>query len=616
MDRIEGWCGEWLAAQRGLLLPWLAVSMGAGVGVYFSLRAEPAADVTAGVCGGMLAVWMGAGWLKSRSSVGAIGFYACVLLCGMAAGFALAQLRTHGVASPMLDRAVKRAGVIGDVRSVELLEPGKGYRLILGRLDVQDLAKDKTPAFIRLRVRGEPEMRVGQRIYVEAGLNPPAAPVAPGAFDFQFYAWFRRIGAFGFAYTKPEILSAAPAPGYWAEKARQAIGSRVGRSLSGREAAMSVAMMNGEVTGVSADDWNAMRNAGLAHILAISGSHVTVLAGFVFFAIRLLLAFWPYAAVHWPIKKFAAMAAMVAASFYVYMVGPLIPIMRAYLMTDLILLAVLVERVPISLNLLAFSAMAVMAWMPEQALGPSFQMSYAAVAALILVYEYTKGLVAGGVCGGRMAAQDGAVPARHSGHLAGGDLGDVAAIALSLPAVHDLRPGRQHDHGADPVVRRHAGRIAGVPRHAVRAGGLAGAVPRLRRPADPRYGALGRRLEACGNFSTADPGDIGTAVIPRSRDGAVPARKGTMAGRGIDGRVLSDSLVVPAAGCADFIVGQAGGGAAGGWEPDDLEPGRRPFRRPAMDAAGRSAGRDRGEVAGRYDAGRFPMRRNMPVAAR
>lgn len=388
---IEQGCGEWLTRQRGLLLPWLAVFMGAGVGLYFSLRFEPGVRATAVIGGVLLMTCVMAGIFRARSNAGAVAFHGLLLLCLAGVGFGLAQLRAHEVASPMLDHAIKRTGVIGVVRSVELLEPGKGYRLILGHVEVQDLAPGATPTLVRLRVRGTPAVRVGQRIYLEAGLNPPAAPVAPGAFDFQFYAWFKRIGAFGFAYTQPEILDPSPQKGYWAEKARAAIGAQVGRSLSGREAAMSVAMMNGEVSGVSADDWQAMRNAGLAHILAISGSHVTVLAGFVFFAVRFMLALWPHAALHWPIKKFAAVAAAVAATVYVYMVGPLIPIMRAYLMTDLILLAVIVDRLPISLNLLAFSAMLVMAWMPEQALGPSFQMSYAAVAALILVYEYTKG---------------------------------------------------------------------------------------------------------------------------------------------------------------------------------------------------------------------------------
>ena len=67
---------------------------------------------------------------------------------------------------------------------------------------------------------------------VEAGLNPPSGPVAPHAFDFQFYAWFRQIGAFGFSYRMPVIIDAAQTRGLYAEKARQAIGSRVGASPS------------------------------------------------------------------------------------------------------------------------------------------------------------------------------------------------------------------------------------------------------------------------------------------------------------------------------------------------------------------------------------------------
>ena len=367
---IDDWAGHWLTRQHGLLMPWLAVFMGAGVGIYFCLNFEPPVWVIGILLAVSVCVACVAGFFSQRGNVAALGFYASMCLLILLTGFALAQGRTYRVASPILRTAVDRAQVTGTVKSVELLEPGKGMRLILGRLTVEGLDPLHTPRFIRLHVRDVmPDVRVGQVVRAEAGLNPPSAPVAPHAFDFQFYAWFRQIGAFGFAYDTPQIIAQGPQSGYYAEKARQAIGSRVGMFLTGREAAMSVAMMNGQVSGVSADDWLAMRNAGLAHILAISGSHVTVLAGFVFFGVRFLLALWPHAALHWPIKKYAAAVALVTATFYVYMVGPLIPIVRAWLMTDLILIAVIVERMPISLNLLAFSSMMVMAFMPEQALG-------------------------------------------------------------------------------------------------------------------------------------------------------------------------------------------------------------------------------------------------------
>ncbi len=136
--------------------------------------------------------------------------------------------------------------------------------------------------------------------------------------------------------------------------------------------------------------WDAMRNSGLAHMLALSGTHVGLIAGFVFFTVRGFLALFPRAALYWPVKKIAAVAAIVAASAFVWLIGPLLPILRALVMTNILLAGILIDRAAISMRLLMIASLAVMAFMPESLLGPSFQMSYAAVAALILFFESTK----------------------------------------------------------------------------------------------------------------------------------------------------------------------------------------------------------------------------------
>lgn len=381
-----------VARQHGLFIYWLPVFFGAGIVFYFSLKAEPSAGWAAFSFSIFFALAMKLMSARRDDAVRMIAFSVAAGLCLAAAGFGLAQWRTHRVASPMLDHKIRHTQLTGTVESIEQLEEGKGLRLILGRLEVRGLSKERTPLHARVKVRQAPDVRLGQRVTMSVALNPPSSPVAPGAFDFQFYAWFRQIGAFGFAFHPPERAAGDDLHAVSrAERLRQAIGDRIDHALSGSRAALSIAMMTGEVSAVPEADWDAMRNSGLAHMLALSGTHVGLIAGFVFFFVRGLLAMFPRAALYWPIKKIAAVAAIVAAAVFVWLIGPLLPILRAWVMTNIVLIGVLADRVAISMRLLVFAALGVLAFMPEAVLGPSFQMSFAAVAGLILFFEATKG---------------------------------------------------------------------------------------------------------------------------------------------------------------------------------------------------------------------------------
>ena len=131
----------------------------------------------------------------------------------------------------------------------------------------------------------------------------------------------------------------------------------------------------------------AMRNSGLAHLLAISGLHVGLVAGLLFFGVRALLALVPALALRYPIKKWAAVAAGLGAFAYLALTGATVPTQRAYLMVGLVLLGVLLDRNALSFRLVAWAAVVVLAVAPESLLSPSFQLSFAAVAALIAAYE-------------------------------------------------------------------------------------------------------------------------------------------------------------------------------------------------------------------------------------
>jgi competence protein ComEC len=148
-----------------------------------------------------------------------------------------------------------------------------------------------------------------------------------------------------------------------------------------------MALITGERGAVPEDVTQAMRDSGLAHLLAISGLHLGLVAGFVFLLVRGGLALVPAIALRRPIKKWAAAAAIVAAFGYLLLAGAPVPTQRAFVMTGLVLLAVMIDRVGVSMRLVGWAALVVLVLQPEALPGPSFQMSFAAVIALVAAYE-------------------------------------------------------------------------------------------------------------------------------------------------------------------------------------------------------------------------------------
>jgi competence protein ComEC len=133
-----------------------------------------------------------------------------------------------------------------------------------------------------------------------------------------------------------------------------------------------------------------MRDSGLAHLLSISGLHIGLVASIVFVVVRQILALIPRVALAYPIKKWAAIAAFLAITFYTLFATPGAPTQRSWLMTSIVLFAILIDRTAITMRLVAWAAFAVLALLPESLVGPSFQMSFAAVLALIAAWEVVR----------------------------------------------------------------------------------------------------------------------------------------------------------------------------------------------------------------------------------
>jgi len=373
--RAGAWATEDLAARA----IWSPVIIGAGVGVYFTLPSEPAPlfgflSLAATTAAFFIAA-------KYRSILAAFALAAL--------GFVAADFRTQQVATPILDREIGIRTIEGRVHSVE--RSSTRERLIIDVASIESLTVEKTPKRVRLSWRGaRSDVIAGDHITVRAGLSPPPPPVTPGGFDFGRQLYFKSIGAVGFAVTTP-ARTKERAPNsirVRIENLRSGLTERITSAAPGQGGAIVAAVVTGKREAITEQSRAALRDAGLAHLLAISGLHMGLATGIVFLSVRLGLAFIEPIAIRYPVKKWAAAAALASGFAYLMLSGAGWSPRRAFIMTSIFLLAILFDRRAFSLRNVAIAATIILLTTPEALIAPGFQMSFAAVTALIAVYEW------------------------------------------------------------------------------------------------------------------------------------------------------------------------------------------------------------------------------------
>ena len=318
---------------------------------------------------------------------------------------------------------------------------------------------------------------VGSFVELKARLQPPLAPLRPGSYDFARDMYFQGIGASGFV--TGTIQSVAPPSrgglslryAAFMQGLRDAIDARIRTALDGDRRAIATALLTGRRDAITTPVNDAMFISGLGHVLSISGYHMAVVAGVVFFTVRALLALIPVLTAGFPIKKWSAAAALAAATFYLLLSGAEVATQRSYFMTAVVLIAVMVDRRAVTFRTLAVAAMIVLALAPEALVHPSFQMSFAATLGLVALVQIgmprlfasPDNSLAAKVALARARDHD----ARNG--LAGGRACDHTLCRLSLPPGDALRPGCQSGGDAGGVGGGDAGGSAWSAGDAVRA---------------------------------------------------------------------------------------------------------------------------------------------------
>ena len=375
-------CEKFIDAAGFDRAPWAVVCFAAGIALWFWLgnRWEWMALIA-------LALGLAAAAWGGLSAEGRYPFLRLALATGglmLAAGCGCVWVKSAAVGTvPMAHPAMPR--IIGTVLSREDQAAFGQVRLQLAMREPQ------TGRPIRVAVTlpdalDQPGLTEGAVVNLRSRLMPPSPPLLPGTRDMAQEEWFSCIAGSG--RVVGQIVVLRPAPGdNWLARARHALAEHVHTQIPGSAGGIAATLVSGNRGAIAWADQQAMRDAGLTHLLAVSGLHVSAVVGGAWLLAFRLLALWPWLALRVRLPVVATGAGALAGIGYTLLTGAHLPTVRACVGALLVLGAVGLGRQPLSMRLLAMAAMAVMLLWPESVVGPSFQMSFGSVIAIIALHE-------------------------------------------------------------------------------------------------------------------------------------------------------------------------------------------------------------------------------------
>jgi competence protein ComEC len=393
---FRGALERWLEAERDQLVLWLPVALGAGITAWLLL---PLAQQWRGTMFALCAVAF------TALAIGRGGRAGRVIAIGaatMAIGLALIWWRAAGDPGRTLSGPTI-ATFEARVAQVQPLPPRQLVRLRLTPLRVvavperrQDRRRYRgrteslptLPEHLRVNIADAdvpPGLVPGATIRLGARLMPPAEPAVPGAYDYARVAWFDHIGGTGRGFAPVEIVTPGPVA---RDGLRQRLSRHIQASAPGGAGAIAAALATGDQGAIPEGDADAMRRSGLAHLLSVSGLHISAVVAATMFVVLRLLALSPWLALRFQLRLFAAAAGALAAIGYTALTGWEVPTVRSCVAAVLVIIALMLGREAITLRLVAAGAFFVLLLFPDALAGPSFQLSFAAVAAIVALHEH------------------------------------------------------------------------------------------------------------------------------------------------------------------------------------------------------------------------------------
>ncbi|HYA39528.1 MAG TPA: DNA internalization-related competence protein ComEC/Rec2 [Candidatus Methylomirabilis sp.] len=276
--------------------------------------------------------------------------------------------------------------VVGRIADIpETAEFGQRFEVDVMRAEIGGAAVH-VPAHILLNSR-DPlfHPHAGETWRLPVRLQCPHGYQNPGGFDYEGYLFQQRIRAKGYvrADAAPQRLNEG---GAWfdIDRLRERLGACIRAQLPDNPyAGIVVALANGDSHGVTTEQWRVLRRTGTLHLIAISGLHISLVGGIVFFLGRWLWSLPGTTVLRLPAPMFGAICAMLAAVAYAALAGFVVPTQRALIMLAVAMSGVLRRRRFPPSQLLAMAALLVLLYDPLSVMAPGFWLSFAAVAVIL-----------------------------------------------------------------------------------------------------------------------------------------------------------------------------------------------------------------------------------------
>ncbi len=368
---------NWLESEQERLPLLIPVALGLGISIWQVFGAEIWWLVVSACIGtALLGLAIGPssrlkGLLLSGAILLGLGFGAITLKSWLYGAVPLER--------PWIGKLHGRVESIEDVSARDIVR----YRIYVG-------PHPELPRILRVNIDKQlasPDIAPGSVIELKARLMPPPGPALPGSYDFARTAWFGGMGATGRILGEVRILSPPlDRQDFW-NSARNALSTQIQLAMGAETGPVGSALLVGTRGSIDEADAEALRNSGMAHLLSVSGLHVTAVVGGTFLLVASLLALWPWFALRVPVPLAAAACAAIIAILYTLLTGAEVPTVRACIAALLILIALAMGRDALSLRLLATGATFVLLFWPEALAGPSFQLSFAAVGTIIILHD-------------------------------------------------------------------------------------------------------------------------------------------------------------------------------------------------------------------------------------
>ncbi|CAK8163082.1 competence protein ComEC [Candidatus Xenohaliotis californiensis] len=363
-------------------IPLIAISIAAGACTYFTLPTEPNKTIIlyliAIIIFGLVVRPYG-----SKISICLITFSIEIII---------ATFRTQYIAT---NNIIHKKIFISDCYAkISNIDHYHNHKKII--IKIINNTDPKIPKRARITIRQKIEqLKIGDTIKASIMLLPPQPNNYPGSYNFRMFAYFSGIGAVGYTTNTPTRIDYNKHSSI-VNQLREKISNHLHATMPKETAAIASTLVVGKKSRVDHKTKEVINKAGLSHLLAISGLHMAMISTFSFYCIRTIMSFSIFLSVTCNTKKFSALLSAIISLIYLALSGNSISAQRAFTVSLLFYIAIIFDRCSNGKNSTMLSAIVILLITPESLLHPSFQLSFAAVCAILTTHNilsnYTKNI--------------------------------------------------------------------------------------------------------------------------------------------------------------------------------------------------------------------------------